>query len=80
MIYNGANFFSFQYGGACYLNNLEQIIPYNIAPISKDFYPIGSYTDLGAVVIDSKRVKEGRKDYMFLASDEILNPPSTCVC
>jgi hypothetical protein len=73
LIHNGANFFSFKYGCACYLNRLEQIIPDNIAPISKDFYPIGSYTDLGQVIINSKRVREGRKDYMFLSSNEIID-------
>ena len=73
LIHNGANFFSFQYGGACFLTSLEQIIPCNVASISENFYPIGSYTDLGQVVINSKRIMEGRKDYMFLSSDEIID-------
>lgn len=72
LIHNGANFFSFEYGGACYLNSLKQINEDNVAPISKNFYPVGSYTDLGQIVIDSKRVKAGRKDYMFLSSDSII--------
>lgn len=73
LIHNGAYFFSYEYGGACGLNSLEQIIFDNVAPISKDFYPIGSYCDLGQIVINSKRVMEGRKDYMFLSSDEIID-------
>lgn len=72
LIHNGANFFSFEYGGACYLNNLEQIIHDNVAPLSKNFNPIG-YSDFGQIVINSKRVKEGRKDYMLLVRDDILD-------
>jgi hypothetical protein len=73
LIHNGANFFSFEYGGACYLNSLEQIMSDSLYCISKDFYSIGSYTDLGQVVINSKRVRDGGSDYMFLASDEIID-------
>ncbi|MDP4145790.1 MAG: hypothetical protein Q8936_15095 [Bacillota bacterium] len=73
VIHNGANFFTHEYGGACYLNSLEQIRLDNVAPISEDFYPIGSYVDLGQIVINSKRVQQGRKDYIFLSSDEIID-------
>jgi len=72
LIHNGTKFFSFEYGGACYLSRLEEIVPNNISPLSEDFCPIG-YSDYGQISIKSKRVSEGRKDYMFLLNDEIID-------
>lgn len=67
LIHNGAEFFLDEYGGTFGINSLDFIITeYNYAPLHENFYPIGSYVDLGQILINSKRVKEGRKDYMFL--------------
>lgn len=73
LIHNGANFFSFEYGGASYLYGIDEIISNASLSISKNLYIIGLHSDLGDIVIDSKRVKEGRKDYMLLSSDEIID-------
>lgn len=70
LIHNGAEFFSYDYGGACGVNSLDDIITeYKFAPLHEYYYPIGSYVDLGQILINDKRVKEGRKDYMFLVAD-----------
>lgn len=71
--HNGAEFFSHEFGGAFGLNKLEYVVEDSKYCPWKDFYSIGSYCDLGQVLINSNRVSEGRKDYMFVSSDTLID-------
>lgn len=76
-LHNGADFFQTigKYNDPeFYLYKLDEIVENSedICP-SKNFYCIGTYdSEFGSIIIDGKRVKEGRDDYMFIMGDETI--------
>lgn len=63
-LHNGANFFTFEYGGAFHLHSIEQALGQyeefkknHFTPTGMDWFPIGRVTDMGDLCIDLSHPK-----------------------
>ncbi len=84
-LHNGVTLFKGVFEGQIELYRVEDIPTYYktfyeafysyLEDDLKDSYPIGYYTDLGMVMINNSRVKNGEKDYLWVTSlDPIIFP------
>ncbi|KWW21926.1 hypothetical protein AS888_05435 [Peribacillus simplex] len=81
LLHNGVYLFEDEYSAGIALykaqdipNRLKQF-QYNFGPYltedNRGSYPIGSYPNIGEIMINYNYIKEGRKDYMWIADDQM---------
>ncbi|TYR81348.1 SMI1/KNR4 family protein [Priestia megaterium] len=85
LLHNGAQLFKGQYENIVDLSKIEDIPNdqrnFNKAFGSyltgdrKDSYPIGHFIDIGSIMISNTRCREGKRDYLWIASIEHIEFP-----